>query len=547
MVPDKIYDFIFAKNKALKIFMLFAIIALIYTMPYIGANPYIACEDAMFHVQRVYEMAENIKHGEWLPSLQESNLQGMGYLVDVFYPSTFMYLPALMVVAGLNPMTATTIMIYIISLATAFITFFAAKTATKNTKFAFYMAIIYTLFPFRVFNCIVRGFIGEIIGTTFLPLVIFGAYNLVKNKKWKMLAIGMILLTYSHLISLFLASMFLALYFFIYSRKEVFNKEFIIGLIKATLTTIIVGAGFLVPFMGNITSDSFKMDLNKESGIQLIDVTFGLFRIPWFISIFIQAALIFGLIKLKKKIEKKEDKLFATLIVSIIFGVVMLTNLFPWELCEKIPLLSSIQFSYRAFHIISVLASILVTKMIISMKDMNIVFVGCFASLVMILVIMPKEPETLDAAGNISWNKETKTYTSIVAGEYMPSDLYNFIQDLGGSYDPRPNIVNADGNHLPANKEWHTLSFNTNDNYNTVETDITYYRGYKAYLNGIEISVFKNNGRVCLKDITPGSVLIRYEVDNIQKITAIISILAAIIFLGIIAYGRKEHPKKALY
>jgi hypothetical protein len=123
-------------------------IALIATLPSLIPQMYID-SDLTFHIRRIQEICNNMKEGVFLPAIQGHNMFGFGYLVELFYPSAFLYIGAFLNFI-FNPMQSFQILIFIINIITFLISYYCAKE--KGQKFAFLFAIVYTIFPYKILN-----------------------------------------------------------------------------------------------------------------------------------------------------------------------------------------------------------------------------------------------------------------------------------------------------------------------------------------------------------------------------------------------------------
>ena len=56
--------------------------------------------DTQFHVLRIEGLANAIERGEWVPMLFPGAKYNYGYATPLFYGSSFLYIPALLTVAG---------------------------------------------------------------------------------------------------------------------------------------------------------------------------------------------------------------------------------------------------------------------------------------------------------------------------------------------------------------------------------------------------------------------------------------------------------------
>jgi hypothetical protein len=531
-----------SNNKKL-IFLLSILISFISVFPstinYIYIN-----SDLTFHIYRIQEMTNNIINDRiWLPALQGNNIFGYGYLVDIFYPNAFLYPAALLNILIKNPLISFKILIFLYSIFTFYVAYFSCKITTKNNIFSLCFASLYSLYYYRIMGLYENGFVGEFLAYAFLPLVIFGTHRLFKEKKWVMLSIGMIGILYTHLITLLLASIYIGIYLIINTKKVIKEKEIIINLIKTTIVTIMVGLGFLIPFCDYMKSDSFKFDINADkSGI----LSYGLFNLPLIIEIILQIFIIIACFYLYKKINKKSNKDITKCYFICIYSFLALTKIFPWELFEYVPFLRNIQFSLRILNLISPIIIIIITELCLSIKEMDKVMFIAFIALILTYLsftmysankLSPEEKTYYTAYKNHE-NYIENTFIDIVAGEYMPITFSVNQKEL---FDINDNDL-LSFNKIIINKNVEKYDFKNNNSltsYLNIETKepvdisfpLTYYKNYKAYLNNKEINVYEIDGRVYLKNVTSGEVIIKYEISNLQIISALISLISSLLFL----------------
>lgn len=554
-MKDKLYE----KISQNKFWFILAVIltALVSTIPALINATYVG-KDLTFHIYRIQEMATNMKQGVFLPAVQSNNILGYGYLVDIFYPNLFLY-PAAILSIFISPIASFKITVFMYSIFTFLITYKTMKISTKNDMFSFYFSLFYVMYPYKVINFYLNGFVGEFFAYAFLPLVFFGLPRLFKENKWKMLAIGMIGILYSHLITLLLASIYIFIYCIFNYKKILKNKKIIINLLKTTLTTIIIGLAFLVPFINQMTSDTYKYNINAElSGI----LSYGLFNLPIIIEVIIQILIITGLIIFYKKNKYKSEEKFKSskqvmkYFLILIYVVLAITKIFPWELFEYIPFLKNIQFSLRLIGFISPIIIFILTDVSTSLKNMNETFIMIF--ICCMLICVSQSVETLSQNGKITnFTEELKgqegfqegTFMDIIAGEYVPASF-----SLDGM-----DVLNIKFESLLYNNKEkfsdeviysELIKNNTLETKLVLETEkqvdaylpILYYKNYNAYNeSGNNIEIYEKNGMIALKNVTSGTITIKYEIDNIQKTTALISMLSALIFgVSILLQNKKE-------
>lgn len=104
----------------------------------------------------------------------------------------------------------------------------------------------------------------------FLPLIFAGAYQVFKGdyRKWPMLSIGMTLLVYSHLLSVFIATLLLTIYFLIFLICADERKKRIMAHINAVLSCTLMSLFQIVPLIEQILftklSSSVTFPLNNQ-------------------------------------------------------------------------------------------------------------------------------------------------------------------------------------------------------------------------------------------------------------------------------------------
>jgi hypothetical protein len=529
-----------SNNKKL-IFLLSILISFISVFPstinYIYIN-----SDLTFHIYRIQEMTNNIiNDGIWLPALQGNNMFGYGYLVDIFYPNAFLYPAALLNIFIKNPLTSFKILIFIYTIFTFYIAYFSCKTTSKHNLFSLYFAIFYSLYSYRILGLYINGFFGEFLAYAFLPLVIFGIHRLFKENKWIMLTVGMIGILYAHLISVLLASIYIAIYIIVNIKKIIKNKYIIINLIKTTLITIVIGLGFLLPFINYMLSDNFKFNINaKIGGI----ISYGLLELPLILEIILQIILIYLCFYFYKKFSKKQNNEIIKCYIICFYSFLAITKIFPWELFEHILFVKNIQFSIRILNFISPIIVLLFSELALVIKEMDKIFTISFIAIIITYCSLTLYSMNNDSSNHYNEihkehkNYQENTFMDIIAGEYIPSSFSVNNKDF---FSINNNDL-LDFNKIITNKNIESYDFKNNNtltSYLNIETKepvdisfpLTYYKNYKAYLNNKEINVYEIDGRVYLKNVTSGEVIIKYEISNLQVISALISLVSSLLFL----------------
>ena len=105
------------------------------------------------------------------------SFNGYGYASPVFYPSLFLYFPALLEALGVTVVDAVNVWLFLCNLATAASMYYSASRLFCSARIGCLASILYTLGIYRLGNFYTRAAYGELTAMIFLPLVILGFYE----------------------------------------------------------------------------------------------------------------------------------------------------------------------------------------------------------------------------------------------------------------------------------------------------------------------------------------------------------------------------------
>lgn len=529
--------------------LIFFLISLLYILSLLIFNPY--NNDLSFHIYRLNSIATNMQNGIWLSAPQADNICGWGYQLTVFYPSAFMYPFAFLTAFfNLNPQISFIIMIFTLNFISCILSYIAMYKIQKDKRTAFYFAILCGLNPIKIFNLIFYGFAGSFFASCFLPVAILGVYDLFKNNKYKMLIFGMTCLLYNHLITFLLMVIFIIIYS-IFNIKNILNKKSIIlNLFKAGLISFILSLGFLVPFIYYYFSDTFKFSFNKtQKDIETIIS----FNINPIIAFIFQIFLILGLYLFNKILKNKfKNNILSNSICITIWGLIALTDLFPWNLIQNIPFIGNIQMSFRIMEIIFIFIIFIFLDMILAIKDWNIVIVSLLISIIFLSTTIMTFSSNNFYLENPAYvynnyeNKKENTFFDIIAGEYLPLEFSINNKDINkinidDLINEKPIFSNNTQYKISRNNLKTTLILKTN-NKTDVILPIVYYKGYRAFLNKKEVKIEELDGKISIKNISSGTLIIEYRIQWFEYFSAFISIsfLILILIKQLLKYKRRD-------
>lgn len=326
-------------------------------------------DDASFHVGRLVTLNYSFQHGNFIPNISNSNFRQIGYGINLFYPWITLAPIALLFSLFNDPITAfyTGIGIYF------FISFFISHWVMMKFSKSFNKGIIFSLFynlsTYLLIEVLPRSDIAEFIATIVLPICFLGLYEVFFRDfhKWYILAIGMSGLILTHILSTVITAFFFIVILVLYLIKSHDYWNRFKALLKAIIATICASAIFLIPFLNEISFQSYNQPspyilkgkvLEKmiqasllNSSAQSIDGN------TYNLGVVLLIALTLGLLFFYKL-----SPLYKKIYVLAFLAFFMTTNVFPWQYFQGTPI-KVIQFPFRFLMIATLLASIIATQL----------------------------------------------------------------------------------------------------------------------------------------------------------------------------------------
>lgn len=320
-------------NKKYRILMNVGIVIVYFVFSYIMIFPLyktgriLAVSDYYFHAARVEEIFNNLKHGEWFTYIATLTFQHTGVGSFLFYPTLFLY-PWAILRFFVNPINAFYIWYWLITFATFIICFFCMKSFSKSRLQAFIFSFIYVLIPYRLY--LGTSVFGEFISSMFLPIVFLGVYNIFYGdyKKWYILSIGMALLGYSHVLSVFMTSELILVIFvaLLLAKKLPLKRLVYLGL--ATFVTILMVLPVIYPFITDFIGKNITSALPGISSSLLMQaITIFSDSISnkvgaCSVGTLLLVILFFG--------WKLENRVYKFIYCMGVFSIIIATSLVPW-------------------------------------------------------------------------------------------------------------------------------------------------------------------------------------------------------------------------
>lgn len=180
------------------------IASVIVMMPYFFANSLHAGVDMSFHLNRIYDVAQNIKQGKFFSYIETYAMNQVGTPINMVYGILPVYPLAIALAVIGNPILAIYsgwCFIVFISMLVSY--FCGLKYWNGNKKKALIFSFMYVLSAYNFSWMFLTFDVGQTAGYVFLPLIVYGTYSIFFREKaeWLLLALGMTGVVYSHILS----------------------------------------------------------------------------------------------------------------------------------------------------------------------------------------------------------------------------------------------------------------------------------------------------------------------------------------------------------
>lgn len=528
--------------------------------------------DLSYHLLRIEALADNIINGDILQRNSARFLAGHGYASSFFYGDTLLLFPAILRVIGFTPDTAYRAFIFFVNILTAVVSYISFKGISRDTHIGIAGSILYTLSPYRVYNCYNRSAVGEFAAMTFFPLIVYGLYRIYtldKNEtsyKWSFLipALGFSGIIQSHMLSCEMAGFFTALVCLIL-WKRTFSKGIFRQLFLTVAGTVLVNLWYIVPCLDLLLSDEYKLSGNANMLIQ----SRGVYLYQFFYThqaagssssypdyAFMDAepidmgfALLLGvvllIIFLSKKYEKSSLCHTGIICLSMLgLSAFMSSSLFPWNALSNIGLkafVGPIQFPTRLTGIVTVLAVMCTCVFLMLYKNKTILYVLCGLSVIFGIyhtndIALKNHPFKL-------YNGEGMGSTGVLGAEYLPVDAeiehMSFHEPYfsdGIAYDNYSKDGLSVTMHIDAAEDGYVL------------LPMLYYKGYFAWdaNSGDKLAISPGENydvRVNFDKGYSGNVEVKYTGMGYWHIAMYVSIVSAMAILAVYIFDSKIRLK----
>lgn len=212
----------------------------------IGSAPalkttFVIGHDGTYHMARLLNLADGLKNGQFPVRMGGFAYDGYGGVMSVFYPDTFLYPFALMILGGASAVYVCNVFSVALNIGAALSMYVAAKRLFEKHWAATGASILYTLASYRVVNVFTRVAFGEALAMVFLPLFLVNLYDVVCGdaRRWKGLALSAACIFCSHMITTLLCAVLAAGFCLLHIRKIILQMR-LLPLVKAVLVCLLL-------------------------------------------------------------------------------------------------------------------------------------------------------------------------------------------------------------------------------------------------------------------------------------------------------------------
>lgn len=527
------------------------------------ADDLILGHDSLFHLKRFAAIQKAWDDGVYPFYINADSAGGYGYPVNLFY-SDIMLLPFALLINALGIINAYKLMLLFNFILCSLVSFYCFKKVKNNYFAAGLFALLYTFALYRFTDMTFRAAIGELIAFVFIPVVFWGAYEILfrdYKQKWYIIAFGFTGLILSHLLSSFMVGLILVIFLIIYCKCFIKEPKRLLYLVYAGILALLLSAFYLFPmFEQMLDSDLWyktRPVFNSLTEKSMITqwVFYGFFGglIPDATRRLSDIGIILILpVFCRVFIPQCKDKLLRFADISSIIGIVLLisiSRLFPWDIFP-FSLLSILQFPWRFLLICCFLfACSGAIYLYIITKNLRLInIVGVYGILIFLIFLTIKASAThyKDIAGGYTVKSVNFDFDSFHLGydEYYSESVpsVNYLKQRGSDtiefLDTTCTIENI-------RRENSGFKFTVN----TIDTvklslPLLYYKGYKATLDKEPISLKKDdNGLIEVSVPKSGNVVVWFSGTLIHKLSFGLSVLVSILTLLYIV--RSKYKKRA--
>lgn len=542
--------------KSIVIFGLLLGISIFFIIPCVRTHSIVGADDLPYHIYRIEELVNNIKHGNIYPYFYTYKFSKIGFPLGIFYPQITLIPIAFLVIMTGNYLIGIYLGIFFYTFLAVLFTYIVARKFKYTRIQSIFSAILYCFCTYRTIDAFTRFAFGEFVAMTFLPLVVYGLYAIMYGnyKDWPFLTLGFSGILFSHYLSTVICGLIVGLlfvlgFYWIKNKKERIKSWILVG-ISFIGQVLIILVPFLIQehFQKYQTPTPIPLETYAHPLSELINVSINnnMSRDGFFsIGVVLLFIVVWGLIKFNQL--NKINRVF--LIVGTVLFLIC-SNLFVWKFFNKTPL-KVIQFPFRFLGISSIVLSLIGGSLIGSLfnkyNKISLSKVLLFIGLNLLIIIPWYCSVQNDIIAKAAEKITAESISDVKSLEYL--DQFTPASSLSELDNIKNHIASVDNKNISLkDNEIKSIPDGlvyTNKKLQNAENVIlpeAIYKGLKVTQNGKELKYKKGKGnRILLTNTKSGNIEVKFEKSPIIIGSQWISVITTLLVLGLfIRRIRKE-------
>ena len=546
----------YLKRRDNRITLVFFLITMIVAISPLISRYCINGHDLEYHLLRIESLKEGILIGRPFLKVNTLFFGGAGYASSLFYSDLFMHIPALLRVCHFGIGTSFHLYTALI-FALCYVSTFYCVWKMSLSKFAGTVAaMLVTLCPYHMDDMLVRTACGENAAFIFLPLAIYGVFNVLyeeMDKPW-VFGLGMAGLILTHPATCILMTCVCVVAFLIHIKTLINAPKVFVKLCVVSLLAILVTAYQWLPMLEQFAHSEFYVANNWTD---LLDSSVGFYEMAskTFPCV---GAVLFVLIIPRFFMSRRDYPILKfidlCIIAALIFSVGA-TNIMPWEKVARF--FGFLQFPWRLFIMSSVLLSIadaVIIRLFLDRIGEDHRRIAFDIVLILIAAVMMKgaiDHQNENSMGYYDYSDDYysfKPYTAgVIAGEWLPAA----VTDASSLVEQSDRMVYDDGSACAFTRKRAKVISDIESGHEYVDVPFIYYKGYSAVIvddagnkTKLEVTGEGENGmcRVMLEG-EKGELTVSYTGTILQKVSLIVSHLFILLIFDLL-YLKNKYKKK---
>ncbi len=545
--------------------------------------------DTGFHLARLESVYQGLRAGEFPVRIGSVQMSGYGSLSAVMYPQLFLYPVAFLRFFRVSLLMCYKLLVTGLNVGCALLAYYAVKNICKSEKTGMIASFLYTFSTYRLIDVYQRGALGESLAMTFLPLILWGIYEILwgDRRRWYLLALGVTAVLQSHVLSVEMSVFFLgaAVVCRCLQRERRQLGVRIFAGIKAAVFTVFLNASFLIPFLFFCREDLQCFHMPNELSESLLYFNQMFFSFPHadgsnqgpgtlagempltvggvlFLGMILFAAVASGnavsrAAEAKNAVPKPheeqphEERVGAYCLVFGLAALVLTSWIFPWENLSRIPLFNaiacSLQFAWRFLGPASLFLCVVTAvglKLFEGKGQGRGWIYACAALLVFLSTSYFFEMSARESMQN--GDKMAVNGSNITDSLYMYYDGESFkAHHLDPAYQiPMMRSAGQQAAYSGLRRQGTRLQVEVTPGAASEDVlvfPVYYYPGYKVTVNGKTVESYNYNTQLaCDMPSEYAEVEVRYTGPAAFRIGDIISLCAAITCVIYIPFSRRK-------